>query len=77
MLSTPQGCCFDGNCLSAKVTTLWNADSAHQLKEEKDMRGCSMLLALLVFAGLLYLIVNSGTFERLLDTTTPSERQLE
>ncbi|NEO95111.1 MAG: hypothetical protein F6K56_34925, partial [Moorea sp. SIO3G5] len=60
------------------LTTLWNnADSAHKLKEEKDMRGCSMLLALLVFAGLLYFIVNSGTFEGLMDTITPSERQLE
>ncbi|NEQ85479.1 MAG: hypothetical protein F6K26_36840 [Moorea sp. SIO2I5] len=57
---------------------MWNnPNSAHKLKEENYMRGCSMLLALLVFAGLLYFIVNSGTFERLLDTTTPSERQLE
>ncbi|NEO14839.1 MAG: hypothetical protein F6K59_20805 [Moorea sp. SIO3F7] len=59
------------------MTTLWNADSAHQLKEENYMRGCSMLLALLVFGGLLYFIVNSGTFEGLMDTITPSERQLE
>ncbi|WP_293061227.1 MULTISPECIES: hypothetical protein [unclassified Moorena] len=56
---------------------MWNADSAHQLKEENYMRGCSMLLALLVFGGLLYFIVNSGTFEGLMDTITPSERQLE
>ncbi|WAN70198.1 hypothetical protein BJP36_39785 [Moorena producens JHB] len=57
---------------------MWNnPDSAHTLNEEKTMRGCSMLLALLVFAGLLYFIVNSGTFERLMNTTTPSERQLE
>ncbi|NEQ85221.1 MAG: hypothetical protein F6K26_35370 [Moorea sp. SIO2I5] len=57
---------------------MWNnPNSAQKLKEENYMRGCSMLLALLVFAGLLYLIVNSGTFEGLLDTITPSERQLE
>ncbi|NEO61475.1 MAG: hypothetical protein F6J98_13950 [Moorea sp. SIO4G2] len=57
---------------------MWNnPNSAQKLKEENYMRGCSMLLALLVFAGLLYLIVNSGTFEGLMDTITPSERQLE